>query len=212
MTTYLRAEKSPSKIPTPDSGPHVGQLAFGFLVIVLGIGWIADQAGWSVPWHLFPSAALIVIGLALLTTLAGGRGRGLLIGLGIASLVAALCVGLGVGRYAGVAGDRIIAPTSSEWPISAQISAGNVTVDLTRHPLPPTGQLQVNVGAGELVVMIPKDANVRVDVEVTAGEVTVDGRQVGSGIDVRWSDPARGNASVTATLKLAMGNVTVRHE
>jgi hypothetical protein len=212
MTTSLRAEKPPSKLRTPDSGPHVGQLAFGFLVVMLGIGAIADQAGWSVPWHLFPSAALIVTGLALLTTLAGGRGRGLLIGLGIGCLIAALCVGLGVGRYAGVAGDRIIAPNSSEWPISAQISAGNVIVDLTRHPLPRTGQLQVNVGAGNLVVVIPKDANVSLDVKVTAGEVIVDGQQVGNGIDVRWSDPSRGNAPVIAKLKVAMGNVTVRHE
>jgi hypothetical protein len=188
------------------------RVVIGALIAAVGVGWVLDEAGVSVPWRMFPSAALILIGFALLVTLLAGRGRGALIGLGIAAAVAAVAVGVGADRYAGSAGDRLVAPTAIEWPVNTRVSAGNVTVDLTRHALPEQGTLQVDVGAGELRLILPADAGIGVDASTTAGTITVDDVKVGDGIDVQWSGATPAAPSVTVELHVGLGNIEVHHE
>jgi hypothetical protein len=65
-------------------------------------------------------------------------------------------------------------------------SAGTATVDLIRHPLPPVGRLDVSIGAGRLVLVLPDAPPVQVDARVVTGDVTVDGERADDGIDVRW--------------------------
>lgn len=47
----------------------------GLLLAAGGVAWLLDTAGVDVPWRAAPAAALIVIGVALLASLAGGTGR-----------------------------------------------------------------------------------------------------------------------------------------
>lgn len=193
-------------------GVRIDRVVVGVLIGTVGVGWLLDEAGVSVPWHLLPAAALILIGIALLVTLLTGHGRGALIGLGIAATIAAVAVGVGADRYAGPAGDRLVAPTAAEWPLTTRVSAGNVTVDLTEHELPGKGNLQVDVGAGELHLVLPAGAAIGVEAWTTAGTVTVDNVKIGDGIDVRWTQDTTDETPVTVELHVGMGNIEVSHE
>lgn len=195
-------------------GLRLDRIVIGLLIGAVGIGWFLDEAGVSVPWHLLPAAALVLIGVALLVSLLVGHGRGALVGLGIAAAILAVAVGVGAARYAGPAGDRLIAPTTTDWPVETRVSAGNVTVDLTRNPLPEVGRLQVDVGAGELRLILPADASrIGVDTWTTAGTITVNDVKVGDGLDVRWSRSASITpAPIRVELHVGLGNIEVNHE
>lgn len=192
---------------------HAGRLVLGILVVAAGIGWFLDEMGVLVPWRLHPAATVTLIGLALLFTLIGGRGCGLLIGMGVMALIAAGAVGIGAGQYAGPVGDTFVAPTVNEWPFSQRIGAGTVMIDLTRHPLPEAGTATIEVGAGRLVVTLPADdSRLAVDARITAGTVRVDGEKVADGVDVQWSRPATASARIPSKLQVGLGDIEVNHE
>jgi len=192
---------------------HTGRLVLGILVAAAGIGWILDEMGVLVPWHLYPAAAVTLIGLALLFTLLGGRGRGLLIGMGVVALIAAGAVGISAGQYAGPVGDTFVAPAVHDWPVGERISAGTVTVDLTRHPLPEAGTATIEVGVGRIVVTLPADdSRLAIDARITAGTVWVDGEKVADGVDVQWSRPATAGARMPLHLQVGLGDIEVNRE
>jgi hypothetical protein len=201
-------------LPRSSSGPRVDRIVVGLLIGAVGVGWLFDQAGVSVPWRMFPAAAVVIIGLALLATLLGGRGRGALVGLGIILTAVAVAVGVGADRYAGPVGDLVVAPTVAEWPVQQHISAGTVTVDLTRHPMPEAGQLQVDVGAGRIILVLPAEATAGINASATAGTITLDGVKVGDGLDVRWVHPSNSSPSSSVQLELhvGLGDIEVNHE
>jgi len=208
----INTQPEPSTVESTTVGPRLDRIVVGILLAAAGVGWLLDEAGASVPWRVFPACALLLIGLALIITLFAGRGRGRLIGLGVLALVAAVAVGVGADRYAGPVGDRTLAPATGDWPVNERVSAGTVTVDLTRHPLPESGDLQVQVGAGKIIVRIPDSARVGIDASATAGTITVDGVQTGNGIDLHWSQAAPATSHVTLTLGIGLGDIEVNHE
>jgi hypothetical protein len=194
------------------SGPRMDRIVIGGMIGATGVGWLLDQAGVSVPWRMFPAAALILIGVALLATLLGGRGRGTLVAIGIIATVLAVAVGVGADRYAGPVGDLVVAPAVAEWPVAQHISAGTVTIDLTRHPIPQAGQLQVDVGAGRINLVLPHESSAAIEATVTAGTLTVDGVKISDGVDLRWSHPTNSSPSVVLTLHVGLGDIEVSHE
>ncbi len=212
MTTDLKSPTATEPRTRSSSGPRMDRIVIGLLIGAVGVGWLLDEAGVSVPWRIFPAAALILIGTALLATLLGGRGRGALVGLGIISTVFAVVVGVGADRYAGPVGDRLVVPAVAEWPVQQSISAGTVTVDLTQHALPEVGQLQIDVGAGEIDLILPKDSTAGIDATATAGTITVDGVKVRDGVDLQWSKQPNTSAPVELTLHVGLGDIEVRHE
>ena len=123
-------------------------------------------------WRVVPPAALFVVGIALLVTIVVGEGRTTLIWLGVGLLVLSVALGVGAQRYAAPAGDISLAPAAGEWPLDSRHSFGNVRVDLTEHPLPEQGRLDLHLGAGNVTLLMPNDAPVRVDVTVTAGSIS----------------------------------------
>lgn len=199
--------------PRSSSGPRVDRIVVGLLIGAIGVGWLLDQAGVSVPWRMLPAAALVLIGFALIATLLGGRGRGALVGLGLILTAVAVAVGVGVDRYAGPVGDLVLTPTVAEWPVQQHIGAGTVTVDLTLHPLPAAGQLQVDVGAGRIILVLPAEATAGINASATVGTVTLDGVKVGDGLDVRWAHPSNSaSPSVELELHVGLGDIEVNHE
>lgn len=104
-------------------GPRLDRVVLGVIIGAIGVGWLLDGAGVSPPWRMLP-AALVLIGCALLVSLFGGRGRGALIVVGIAGTVLAGAVGVGVDRYAGPAGDRLITPTATDWRSPPRSASG----------------------------------------------------------------------------------------
>ena len=195
------------------SGPRVDRIVIGLLIGAIGVAWLLDQAGVSVPVADVP----------------GGRPDSDRIGSdsNASRWPRARRAGrprhhhdrpCGRGRRRrrplrrARSGTWLVAPAVAEWPVQQHISAGTVTVDLTRHPMPEAGQLQVDVGAGRIVLVLPHESTAGIEATATAGTVTVDGVKVGDGVDLRWSHQSNTSPSVVLTLHVGLGDIEVSHE
>lgn len=194
------------------AGLRIDRIVVGLFVIGVGIAWFLDLVGVSVPWRLFPAIGLMFVGLALLVSLLGMGGRGGLIGLGVLLGVLALAVAAQPGRFVGPVGDRTVTPTQAEWPVSESVSAGTLTIDLTRYPLPRTGRLEASVGAGRIVITRPEDASTRVIARVGVGDIKVNGDEVSSGMGADWTERAPGGPAVVLDLQVGTGSIEVNDE
>jgi hypothetical protein len=211
MSTNVESERTAAERAGAGGGLRMDRIVIGLLLSAVGVAWLLDLAGESVPWRMFPAGATILIGVALLATLIGGRGRGALIAMGVVTTLLGVAIGVGVDRYQGPVGDHLLAPTSADWPIQERISAGTITVDLTRHPLPDTGRLEADVGAGRIVVLLPPERSPRIEASVTAGSIAVDGVKVDDGVDLRWTGPAQHVDAVQLVLHVGLGDIEVDH-
>ena len=189
---------------------RMNRVVFGLLAVSVGVLWLVDELGVDVPWRVVPPAALLLVGIALLVTIVVGEGRTSLIWLGVGLLVVSVALGVGAQRYAAPAGDITLAPAAGDWPLDSRLSVGNVRLDLTEHPLPDHGRVDVHLGAGNVTLVMPDNAPVRVDVTVTAGTIVVDGAKAADGIDLTWSNESA--ADVIVMVDLGAGQVEVRHE
>lgn len=197
-------------VPARNPGPRWGRIVVGLLLVVGGTGSLLAGQGVAVPWHLLPSAGLVLIGLVLLLSLAGGSGRADVVVIGVVLLVVAIAVGTGVERFAGPVGDRTIGTAGFAGP--TRISAGTVTVDLTDAELPAAGRLAVAVGAGRVVLRLPAEPAVRVHTTVVMGTVAADGVPVGQGVDLDWTAPDTASAPVAVEIGVGAGEVEVTRE
>jgi hypothetical protein len=185
------------------------RVALGTLLTATGVGWLLQESGVAVPWHLGPAVGLILVGAALLASLAGGTGRGGLVALGAVLSVIALAVGTDAGRFTGPATDLVLRPGPVDWTTAHTYSAGRVVVALDDAALPAAGRLDLDVGAGRIQVQLPADRPVRVDVAMVAGTVTVDGVAVAQGVDLHWTDPTAVDAPLVVSLDVGAGDVEV---
>lgn len=195
--------------PTRRRPLHWGRVVFGLLVAAVGTASLLSGVGVDVPWRLAPAIALIVIGLALLASLAGGTGRADLVVLAVIALVLAIAAGVGVERYAGPPGDRTVVPAQQGWPEPVRVAAGTVVLDLTGPALPP-GRAEVAVGAGEIVLRLPADRSVDAEVRVVTGTV-VDDHTVDQGFDLHWAQRPGTPTPISVRLDVGAGQVEVDH-
>lgn len=196
--------------PTPPPSPQLRRVVVGLLVVAAGIGLLLDNAGVSVPWHVLPAVGVVLVGLTLIVAaVRGQRTRGL-VGLGLVLVLVALVAGSNAAEYVGPFGDRQLSPTAAQWPVDQKLTAGSVVIDLTEHALPPSGRLSVRVGAGEILLRLPSAEAARVAARVTLGEVTVGGRSVQNGYDLRWSGGPE-SSPVRVDLRVGTGTVEVTY-
>lgn len=205
----------------------LGQLTVGLMLVTLGALWALDAAGVLslAVRHVF-GAALLVVGLGLLVGSVLGRSRGLIV-LGIvllpvtliASSVSAWSVNLAAVPLSGGFGDRVLVPLSvDELPERLELTAGTLRVDL-REITDATGivPLEVRVGAGEVVVIVPDDAGLEMVSSLQAGELVVpngsSGGFVGTkelGVDIGTAPVAEpGQPTYDLDVTLGAGELTV---
>lgn len=196
--------------PTRSPGPHWNRIVVGLLLVTGGTGLLLAGQGLPVPWHLLPAAGLVLVGLVLLLSLAGGSGRADVVVIGVVLLVAAIALGTGVERFAGPVGDRTVGTAGFAGP--TRVSAGTVTVDLTDADLPADGRLDVHVGAGRVVLLLPAEPAVRVRTTVVMGTVVADGVPVGQGVDLDWTAPDTASVPVAVEIGVGAGDVEVTRE
>ncbi|MFR9803927.1 hypothetical protein ACL02T_16740 [Pseudonocardia sp. RS010] len=190
------------------AGPQWGRIVLGSLIVAVGVGSMLGAQGVSVPWRFVPAVGLVLVGVVLLLSLAGGRGRADVVVIGVVLAVLAAGVGVGAARFAGPVGDRTIAAGPGGWPADTRLAAGTVEIDLTASALPTGGRMAVHVGAGKVVVRVLASAAVGVEADVVAGSVTVDGGKVEEGVDLSWSRSVTSPAPVVA-VDLGVGDVEV---
>ena len=205
--------------PRGTSPRRGGPVLFGFTLalVATGVGalGVLDVSGGGVPDPAYPALALALIGTMLVVGAFWGRAGGLVL-LGLLAAVATL--GATAGQH--VEGNDVShAPTSAAQVRDGyELHAGRMLVDLSgvqdvdaldgRH-------LEVSAGVGELTVVVPRGADVRVDSSVGVGGNHVLDRETG-GFGTSTSGVVDGSSSdtpdMTIEIHLGVGQVTVREQ
>ena len=194
----------------------------GALLVLGGVGWFLQQVGLvhlSLTTTL--SALLIVLGVGLVLTARRTGGAGLVvIGMVLTVVLASASAVDGRLLQRGV-GERTYAPSAGESVRDGyQLGVGSLTLDLSDvSPEDLAGQeIRVQVGMGELVVLLPPAIEVAVDVRATARAGELDVLETGSShedggtnlVDThRDRDVPEGAEMLELDLEVGLGTVQV---
>ena len=210
-TPYRAGPPVPPRPRTPGPGSAVVAvvLALCLLATAALLLWdLADPQGWLLPVTIGGSI-LLLLGLGVMVSALRGRRGGALAILGVllalvvvpatlATTVSPFHDGLNTG--AGF-GDRSFTPaTAGSAAAGYQLVAGDLDVDLSQLDL--TGEpvtVPLSLGAGDLSLVVPDDAAVRIEAELGAGRI--EGRtQTG------WSGPMSSGQPASSRVTWADGN------
>ncbi|MDP9342706.1 MAG: LiaF-related protein [Actinomycetota bacterium] len=210
-TTRIQRVKKEEPAPkTPRFSP--ARLVVGAILVLGGIAWLLDVTNSTkVNWGVLLSLALVAVGGGLLLLgLRGGMNRGLML-LGVilaAILTAAAALRIDI---AGGIGSQTVHPVSAKaLGKTYRMAVGQMTIDL-RHVNLGNGspKLRATVGVGQLVVLVPDGANVRVHARAGAGQVSAFSHTQ-SGLDVDHTFfHGSGPPKVILGLSVGVGQVTV---
>jgi phage shock protein PspC (stress-responsive transcriptional regulator) len=201
--------------PPPKERSVLGRLTVGVALLVAGTLIALDVADVIVVEPVVVLAsALAVVALGLLVGTLLGRARGL-IALGIVLTFLLIPVGAAPDglRVEGGAGERLYRPTSqSELLEQYQLGVGELTVDLRRLDVVGTEDVEISVGMGEVIVLLPPDVAIDVDADVGAGTIDLPAggpEQGGIGVEQSWQRDGDGTGTVNLTISAGLGAVTV---
>jgi phage shock protein PspC (stress-responsive transcriptional regulator) len=211
-------------------GVRLGRLTFGIAMLTFGGLWIADGIGaTSLGFGRIGAVSLIVIACGLLLGSFVGRPRGLVwAGLALTPLVLAGVVAQGlpvafddlivVGRGGAVAGDITVRPSSFAAielrDEGLEFGAGRVTVDLTGLDVAEVAafaarseaDVDIMLGAGELLVMLPDTITFVIDAELGIGRLEIIGSSsAGLGLERETTLFARDPSAPTLHLDISQG-------
>ena len=176
-----------------DGASHAGhvaaRIAIGIVLVALAAGgFVAAAAGSALGGGIVVAGLVIACGVGLV----GGAFRGGARWLIVPALVLALPLGAVAATdldVRGTWGDRTFHPASvAELAGGYDMGVGSMAVDMRDVELPPgRTDLRVEIGMGEIQVLVPEDLCVTTDAEIGAGVVNAgDGDQ--GGIDVYVTD------------------------
>lgn len=198
----------------------LGRLTIAVGLIVVSVMALLDVSGpiygsgeWFDPIH-YVIAALLVVGGGLVVGAWIGRARWL-IAIGLLLLPVLFVTALLPSSWDWSVGDTTYEPvTATEAAGPFRLGVGSMTIDLrslTAEEIGSLGTLEVSLGAGELVMLIPNDVGVAVTADVAAGEVQLPGPDVdGIGVDVdRQFGPT--SPTVSIDIQVGAGSVVIRH-
>ena len=179
----------------------------GSAVLLAGSVW-ASAAGGGV------AVAILVIAIGALLAAAAFRGGARWL------IVPALAIAAGLGIVAaadvdldGGYGKRVYAPTSlAEVRSGYDLGAGSLEVDLRGVDFAGGAQsIDLEVGLGEAVLVVPRDVCVATNADVGAGYLRVLGWDTG-GLNVAWDDGSAQAARLVVDAHVGMGALQVVHD
>jgi hypothetical protein len=203
----------PPAEPAPPRGRSSGLVLLGLLLLATGAIWLLASLGtFDVSPVVWLGALLALVGAALLIFPRGGH-VGLLVALGIVlSLAGAAVSTIDTSLLKGGIGDRDEEPLSTAELERYRLAIGSLRIDLTAFtdPSEPVS-VRASVGIGELVVTVPRDAELEVSASISAGEIVIRGRER-SGVDVDYdaSFPGFGGPEIVLELEASLGSIRVR--
>jgi phage shock protein PspC (stress-responsive transcriptional regulator) len=182
----------PPQAPVPRSRSKVGIVTVAIAFLTVG----AAVLLWPVAggWLSVPHVIGVVLGILGLGMVAGGFTRG---GRGLIGLAVPLAiVGIAMttlfpnGFTEGGIGETTQRPTSLEQVMPMyQRSIGEVTLDLTGLPNEGTVKTKAKVDVGDVTVIVPENADVRVRCSARVGDVQCLGKdESGTSADVSMTD------------------------
>lgn len=211
---YSAATGAPTQVfTTPQSAPRSKShallaLTTSLTLIALAATWIYEETQQNIPWTSYVAVALGVVAIGLLIGTFFGNGGGLIL---IGCLLAAV---LAVGTLVpegGFGEDRQIPTTASEVDASYKHGVGLLELDLTQiDDLTPLANrtVKLRLGIGETRVLVPRGLNVDVVSHVSAGDLTVFGRNV-NGTDINLNIPSALQPALTLDISQRLGTVEV---
>jgi hypothetical protein len=189
-------------------------------LIALGVVIAGDRIGW---YRLDVAAALAVllgvVGVGLVVGAVLGAGRSLIAPAAILLVLTVGAAAVGRVHVAGGIGDRTIRPaTVAEATDGYDHGIGQVTVDLrdlaTQLPARETVTVPVDLGIGDLRVLVPDGVDLEVAADVGIGRVDALDRSsdgVGNDETFRFNDP-NSDRSLRLDLDVGIGHVDVDME
>ena len=200
--------------PVRRASPWAGRAVLGFVLVLLGLGWLLETLDVDVPWDLLLPLVLIGIGGVLVVSARSNAALGGLIAAGVV-LTVLLLIGTAIDvPLGGGVGDRTVRPTGTRIESEVERAIGTLTLDLTEvdfDAIEAPLDVRAHVGIGQLVILVPQDAPVQVDAHAGLGSVQVDGRQTG-GLGAELSSPPIGARSVLVDASVGIGEVRVEHD
>jgi phage shock protein PspC (stress-responsive transcriptional regulator) len=174
------------------AGRFAARIAIGIVLVALAAGgFVAAAAGTALGGGIVVAGLVIACGVGLV----GGAFRGGARWLIVPALVLALPLGAVAATdldVRGTWGDRTFHPaTAAELADGYEMGVGSMKVDMRDVELPPgRTDLRLEIGMGEIQVLVPQDTCVTTEAEVGVGVVNVGGGDQG-GIDVDVRDDRR---------------------
>lgn len=185
-------------------------LALGFLAV--GALAVADVGEWLFPEPVhYLALMLAVAAVGLLAGAVVGRARWLIV-IGVlltpAVLVASVISAIDLSAFE--FGDRLVIPVGDDVESEYRLAAGSLTVDLREVDLSPSEEISIDiqVGAGELVVIVPAGAGLVIDAAVGAGVVDLLGTER-DGIGVSEEMVLEGSGTFVIDAQTVFGTVQI---
>jgi len=190
---------------------------FGLVLVFLGAVWLLGRMNLL---HLAADTLLAILlmclGAGLLLTRRSGRHHWpiLLGGIVFFVLMGSSAAANGHIHVPGTAvGNPSYEPTALNELHDYNLGAGNMTINLTQLDLSSHPTVRATVGAGNLDVVVPHGAKMKVNYTDRFGDVSVLGQNVAGGInsDARWISPGYGSGTRALVLDLTVtaGNIDV---
>lgn len=192
----------------------LGWVSLAVAAVFVGVVSVVEAAGgWQAPalWIAVAALGIVTAGLALSSAV--NRSWLPLIPLVlVASAITILAIAQP--RVDGAVGERSVAPLTlevAERPV--RVGVGELQIDLRAMPAVDQ-RITAEVGIGRLHVIVPHDAELRLETELGGGVVQVDGADIASGMrqsDTRIVEARSGVAThvITLDLRMGMGQIAV---
>jgi len=187
-----------------------GRTALGAILLGAGLLWLLTSTEVvDLSYQTWIGILLVAIGLAIALT--PGH-HGLLVILGILILLAGLPALVVGDIVTGDVGDAIEAPATPADLDRYEHGIGKLTIDLTAPGLAGEDlEVEAKLGIGDLLVLVPEDADVTVDAHVGAGNIDALGQQEdGLDVDLDEEFPGLGEREVALELDVGIGNLRVQ--
>ena len=210
--------------PSPPAPPRersvLGRLTVGVALLVTGSLVALDLADViSVSAVVVLASALAVVALGLLLGTFVGRSRGLIaLGIPLALVLIPLsAVPHGIDWNTGDGtGERTYrVRTLADLQPEYSLGAGSMTLDLRALDPSTTKAVDVSIGAGEVIVLLPEDVPATVHSDVGIGQIDMPNEPQHGGFDIEqsWVSPvpvdSPTSGSFDLTLRAGLGSVTV---
>jgi phage shock protein PspC (stress-responsive transcriptional regulator)/predicted membrane protein len=212
LAAEAMTEPLPPRTPRP---PSLFVPVLGLLLAGAGLLAFLSAVGVDIRWDLALAVAATAVGVVVVAGAFLRRRTGGLVVVGLTLAGLALAVSATDVRLEGPIGDRMYRPAAAEdVSRSYEMAIGELDLDLSNTAL-ATGdtEVDVNVGIGDLTVVVPRSVPVEVDATASAGSVSVFGRQ-SSGVDsdLRASEsgaPPNLDKKLVIDAHVGLGSVTV---
>jgi phage shock protein PspC (stress-responsive transcriptional regulator) len=199
-----------------DANRAARRLGLGLLLLVVaGAGFVAVAVGAAVGGGAVIAGLVIAVGVALVVGAFLGGARWLVIPALVLAVPLGFVAAAGIDVEGGI-GQRDYRPTTvSELGDGYQLGIGDLSLDLRALDLPAgRTRLKLDVGIGDVRVLVPRDVCVASAARVGAGYIRVLDRENG-GLDVDWRQSPAENAGVKRLVidaDLGVGALQVAHD